>query len=144
MARYQLRLNRRNGRTARATNVLASISFRRMPLKNASGSQMSEQMAFQKLSRMDSLLMNASILSYVRSKKLRAGRAGRRTLTGVPWTTASWAVRDVTPGAARATSSIASSAEMALVGFIAPSWGFGRMGLVVRVRLGGVTDQSGG
>ena len=43
MARYQLRLNRRNGSTARATNVLASISFIRMPLKNASGSQIIER-----------------------------------------------------------------------------------------------------
>ena len=35
----------------------------RMPLKNASGSQISEQMLCQKLSRIDNLLMNASILS---------------------------------------------------------------------------------
>ena len=69
IARYQLRLNRRNGRTAAAANltrrgrvlgawaavskalVAVSPSSAGCPLKNASGSQISEQMLFQKLSR---------------------------------------------------------------------------------------------
>src|SRR3984957_19385972 len=61
MARYQLRLKRRNGRYA--AKVCASICFILMPLKNASGSQSSEQIECQKLSRTESLLMNASTVS---------------------------------------------------------------------------------
>src|SRR5687767_14470320 len=82
MARYQLRLNRRKGRTAAAANLLAATAslavltaeltapvaaaaaesnafvvaftaLSRIPLKNASGSQISEQMLCQKLSRTD-------------------------------------------------------------------------------------------
>src|SRR5918911_12947 len=84
IARYQLRLNLRNGSTAAAVNLEeATASFAvvtaseaasaavsnalvavftalsRMPLKNASGSQISEQMLFQKLSRTDRRLTNA-------------------------------------------------------------------------------------
>src|SRR4051812_20011171 len=92
IARYQLRLNRRKGRTAAAANledatrsraeltasdaasvaaskarvaVLSALS--RIPLKNARGSQISEQMLFQKLSRTLRRLTKASILSYRRS-----------------------------------------------------------------------------
>src|SRR3712207_1600792 len=78
IARYQLRLNRRNGRTARATKELASISFIRMPLKNASGSQISEQTLFQKLSRTLRLLMNAS----TRSNSVFGGSARRPARAG--------------------------------------------------------------
>src|SRR3954471_14975846 len=63
IARYQFRLNRRNGRIACATNELPSSVFMRMPLKNARGSQISEQMLFQKLSRTDRRLTKASSLS---------------------------------------------------------------------------------
>src|ERR1700722_8626984 len=71
MARYQLRLKRRNGRYA--AKVLASSCFILMPLKNASGSQSIEQIECQKLSRTESLLMNASSRSY----KLWDDRSGR-------------------------------------------------------------------
>src|SRR4051812_15200721 len=61
IARYQLRLKRLKGRIAWI--VLASICFILMPLKNASGSQISEQMRCQKLSRTESAETNASTLS---------------------------------------------------------------------------------
>jgi hypothetical protein len=63
IARYQFRLKRRNGRIAWATIEFWSSSFIRIPLKNASGSQIIEQMEFQKLSRIESRETNASILS---------------------------------------------------------------------------------
>ena len=62
MARYQLRLNRRNGSTAEKASGPNCFIF--SPLKNASGSQISEQTDRQKLSRVLRRLMNASMRSY--------------------------------------------------------------------------------
>jgi hypothetical protein len=61
----------------------------RMPLKNASGSQISEQMLFQKLSRTDRRLMNASMrsmmfLGWLPSRSARGRRAGTIVSAGVP------------------------------------------------------------
>jgi hypothetical protein len=82
-------LNRRNGRYA--ANVSTSISFIFNPLKNASGSQISEQMLRQKLSRTLSRLMNASSRSYnladagsATCPALRLEGAGTAKSAGVP------------------------------------------------------------
>jgi hypothetical protein len=57
-----------------------------MPEKKASGSQMNEQMLCQKLSRVLSLLMNASTLS-THVARGGWGRRGRATSTGWPLVT---------------------------------------------------------
>src|SRR4051812_29961301 len=77
MARYQLRLKRRKGRTA--AKELASSCFMRMPLKKASGSQIREQIEFQKLSRTLRRLTKAS----TRSKRVLGSSPGRCSSSGV-------------------------------------------------------------
>src|SRR5580693_7522486 len=80
IARYQFRLNRRNGNTA--AYVSALICLMTIPLKNAYGNQISEQIRCQKLSRTDNRLTNASILSYNRDSRpigIREAIGGSKT-----------------------------------------------------------------
>jgi hypothetical protein len=65
MARYQLRLNLRNGNTRGRRHGVGVELFETDPAEERQrGSQISEQMLFQKLSRTLRRLTNASSLSY--------------------------------------------------------------------------------
>src|SRR5690348_10373635 len=102
IARYQLRLKRRKGRTA--AKVLASSCFMRMPLKNASGSQIREQMEFQKLSRTLRRLTKAS----TRSKRVLGSWPGRWVSFSAG---AALAAADRTSGSEPMSSSLSCSTE---------------------------------